>query len=282
MLRLTTNRDGSTTVRNIETGEEHKADLAEFSKTGTFVPIRSVRREPERILVFFGFATMLMAVLLLVLAFATDYKRYRIHRLVSSSIKDTKPCVGADGPPALRFINRRASPQHNTTLGVYGRIQMKQLLAGVVALAAVVVPISGVTSPGDREQREAQVIAHARRADVHDLDVSLRSQTLDSWLARVVGSRGSIRWEANDCGEQTGNPANTPVDFPICAEAVIALSDGRAAGLSLAVGTAEKGVYGQPAVWHMYVTGRDKAFQHPRQLREFSRLIEADKPDPAL
>lgn len=159
---------------------------------------------------------------------------------------------------------------------------MNKVLAGVVAFAAGVGPISGVTSPGDREQREAQVIAGARRVDVHDLDVALRSQALDTWLARVVGSRGSIRWEANDCGEQTGNPANTPADFPICAEAVIALSDGREAGLSLAVGTAQKGVSGQPTVWYMYVTGRDKSFQHPRQLRDFSRLIEADEPNPSL
>jgi hypothetical protein len=102
---------------------------------------------------------------------------------------------------------------------------MKKLLAGAVALAAGVGTISGVTSPGDREEREAQIIAAARRVNVHDLDVALRTQALDTWLARVVGSRGSIRWEVNDCGEQTGNPANTPVDFPVCAEAVIALSD---------------------------------------------------------
>jgi hypothetical protein len=167
-------------------------------------------------------------------------------------------------------------------LGVDGRIQMKKLLAGVIALATGVVPISGVTSPADREEREAQVIGSARRVDVHDLDIALRSQALDTWLAGVVGSRGSIRWEANDCGEQTGNPANTPVDFPICAEAVIALLDGREAGLSLAVGTAQKGVSGQPTVWYMYVTGRDKSFQHPRQLRDFSRPIEADEPNRSL
>lgn len=159
---------------------------------------------------------------------------------------------------------------------------MKKLLASVVAFAAGVGPISGVASPENREEREAQVIAGARRVDVHDLDVALRSQALDRWLARVVGSRGSIRWELNDCGEQTGNPANTPVDFPICAEAVIALSDGREAGLSLAIGTAQKGVSGRPTVWYMYVKGRDKSFQHPRQLRDFSRLVKADKPNPSL
>lgn len=145
----------------------------------------------------------------------------------------------------------------------------------VVALVVGIVSSSAVTSAGDREAREAQIIAVARRVDVHDLDVTLRSQSLDAWLAGVVGSRGSIRWEANDCGEQTGNPANTPAEFPICAEAVIALSDGRKAGLSLAVGTAHKGVSGRPGVWDMYVSGKDKAFHHPRHLRDFSHLIRS-------
>jgi hypothetical protein len=152
---------------------------------------------------------------------------------------------------------------------------MKKLLASAVALATGLGSISGVTSPGNREEREAQVIAAARRADMHVLDATFHSQSLDTWLARVIDSRGSIRWEMNDCGEQTGNPANTPVDFPICAEAIIELSDGRAAGLSLAVGTAQKGVFGQPAVWYMYVRGRDKSIRHPRQLGDFFRLIES-------
>jgi hypothetical protein len=56
---------------------------------------------------------------------------------------------------------------------------------------------------------------------------------------------------------------------------MIALSDGREAGLSLAVGTAQKGIFGRPAVWYMYVRGRDKSFQHPRQLGDFYRLIES-------
>lgn len=150
---------------------------------------------------------------------------------------------------------------------------MKQL-ATMVALVAGVGSISGVTCADERAEEEARVIAAARRVDVHDLDAALRSQSLEAWLAQVIGSRGAIRWEANDCGEQTGDPANTPVDFPICAEAMIALSDGREAGLSLAVGTAKKGVSGPPAVWYIYVTGKDKSFQHARQLRDFPRLIE--------
>jgi len=159
---------------------------------------------------------------------------------------------------------------------------MKKLLASVVVLVTGVLSITGLASPVDRDEWEVQVIARARRVDVHDLDAALRSQGLDTWLAQVVGSRGSIRWEVNDCGEQTGNPTNTPANFPICAEAVITLSDGRTAGLSLAVGEAQEGVFGHPTVWYMYVTGRDRSSQHVRQLRDFSRLIEADDPNPSL
>ncbi len=153
------------------------------------------------------------------------------------------------------------------------RARMEKVLAGILAVAAAVAPVCAMSSPGDHAEREAQAIAAAERADVHELDAALPRQPLETWLAGVVGARGAIRWEMNDCGEQTGNPANTPADFPICAEAMIVLPDGQAAGLSLAVGTAQKGVFGQPAVWFMFVTAKGRPSQSPRRLEEFSRLI---------
>jgi len=151
---------------------------------------------------------------------------------------------------------------------------MKKLLTGMLILAAAAVPMLAVALPAGAGEREVQAIAAARRADVHDLDAALPSQSLESWLAGVVGSRGSMRWEMNDCGEQTGDPANTPADFPICAEAMIVLPDGRAAGLSLTVGTARKGVSGLPALWHLFVTEKSEPPQTPRRLGEIARLLQ--------
>lgn len=84
-LGLTPNRDGTTTVLNIKTQEENKVNLVEFSKTGIFVPMRTERREQQKIFVLSGIVTILMAAFLIFMAFAKDYKRYRIRRLVAAS-----------------------------------------------------------------------------------------------------------------------------------------------------------------------------------------------------
>lgn len=86
-LRLTPNRDGTTTVRNVQTQEESKVDLTEFSKTGTIVQMRTERREQDKTLVLVGMVTIIIAGLLMFMAFARDYKRYRIRRLVAASSK---------------------------------------------------------------------------------------------------------------------------------------------------------------------------------------------------
>jgi hypothetical protein len=132
-----------------------------------------------------------------------------------------------------------------------------------------------MTASSEQDQRDAEIIAMTRRIDVHKLDAALPSQSLEAWLTRLVGGAPFVLWEVNDCGEQTGNPANTPADFPICAEAAIALPDGRSAALSLVVGTHKKGVFGAPKVWSMCVTEKDKSLQCPRDLSRFSLLLES-------
>ena len=122
---------------------------------------------------------------------------------------------------------------------------------------------------------ESRVVAAGRHVDVHLLDSRLRSEPLGHWLRRAVRGRGTLAWEANDCGEQTGNPANTPADFPVCAEATIAFPDGGKAGISLAVGTYRKGVHGRPVIWHMYSQSPGVPSAFPGKLREFRRLLVA-------
>lgn len=87
LLRLTPNRNGTTTVINVETQEESAVNLAEFSKTGTFVPIRTERREQDKMRVIMGMVTIILGASFLFLAFARDYKRYRTRRLVAASCK---------------------------------------------------------------------------------------------------------------------------------------------------------------------------------------------------
>ncbi len=88
-LTLIPNRDGTTTIHDIETGEERKTDLSIFSKTGTFVPIRSERHELDKLKVVLGLFTLFLAGVLVFFAFANDYKRYRIRKLVSATTRES-------------------------------------------------------------------------------------------------------------------------------------------------------------------------------------------------
>lgn len=85
MLRLTANRDGTTTVYDLRSGTEKKVELSEFAKTGHFIPIRTELREQDKLLTFSGIVTMLTAVMMLGSVFAKDYKRYRLRRLIAAS-----------------------------------------------------------------------------------------------------------------------------------------------------------------------------------------------------
>ena len=62
-----------------------------------------------------------------------------------------------------------------------------------------------------------KVIARAQRTPVSALDSALPKQRpkqrFDDWFRKLVGSKAEIRWEANDCGEQTGSPADQGRDF---------------------------------------------------------------------
>ncbi len=57
-----------------------------------------------------------------------------------------------------------------------------------------------------------------------------------------MGPLAEIRWEANDCGEQTGGPADKARVLPVCAQAEALLSDGRKVIVTIAVGTMKKGL----------------------------------------
>ena len=68
-------------------------------------------------------------------------------------------------------------------------------------------------------------------------------------------SEGAIKWEVNDCGEQTGRVA---VDHgrvsPMCVEAAIDLKDGHAVTVLVSVGTFRRGPVDVPAVLAVRIT----------------------------
>lgn len=88
-VRLTPNRDGTTTVTDLTTGDERKLNLADYTSGATMKPIHQERREPERIMVLTGLLTALLSAFLVYMAFAKDYKRYRLRRVVAVAARET-------------------------------------------------------------------------------------------------------------------------------------------------------------------------------------------------
>ena len=115
--------------------------------------------------------------------------------------------------------------------------------------ASVILFALALTSPpGPLEQVEVKAIEAARNSNVHQMEPSLPYKPFEKWLRGVVGTQVDIKWEVNDCGEQTGDPSlDKGRDFPICAEAQMALGENRRLSVSLSVGTFKNGVATGPA-----------------------------------
>lgn len=88
-VRLTPNRDGSTTVTDLATGDERKWNLADYTSGATMKPIYQERREPEKPMVLTGLLTAIMSAFVVYMAFAKDYKRYRLRRVVAVAARET-------------------------------------------------------------------------------------------------------------------------------------------------------------------------------------------------
>jgi hypothetical protein len=115
------------------------------------------------------------------------------------------------------------------------------VVAVVLLLAAAV---HGQTS------LEAKAVARAKRLPVSQLDPKLPKVPLEKFLQAQAGSGAEIKWESNDCGEQTGDPKiDRARDLPICAQADVLLKDGRRIALMVAVGSVRKGMGGAPGLW---------------------------------
>lgn len=106
---------------------------------------------------------------------------------------------------------------------------------------------------------------------VSSFDKSLPKVTLKFFL-ESESDGAEIRWEVNDCGEQSGNPADRGRDFPTCVEASFATEDGRTVDVMVAVGTTQKGVSGTPALFSSTITD-DKGVAHSVRLIELPAKI---------
>ena len=123
---------------------------------------------------------------------------------------------------------------------------------------------------------EQAAIQRAKTTLVSSLDSSLPKVTLEFFLNYESGG-ADIRWEVNDCGEQTGNPVDRRDDIPMCVEADFA-KDQTTVTVTVSVGTFKKGVSGAPALFYMAVQDSSGKSHSLRRLSELPKELHRPAP----
>jgi hypothetical protein len=112
---------------------------------------------------------------------------------------------------------------------------------------------------------------------VSKLDSSLPNLSLEYFL-KYESEDAPIRWEVNDCGEQTGDRAtNREYDVPMCVEADVDLKHS-ALTILIAVGTAKKGISGVPALFDASITYPTGVVRTIHRLGELLRELHRPLP----
>lgn len=119
----------------------------------------------------------------------------------------------------------------------------KTMLVG--GILAVLAGVAGAREPG--EARDRRVIEAVRRVPARSIDPSLPQQPLEDWLEeRKADPAEPLVWEVDDCGEQSGTPADAGRDFPMCVSVSFRYTEVSTAYVVLMVGTFRKGLQGTP------------------------------------
>lgn len=124
------------------------------------------------------------------------------------------------------------------------------------------------------KKMENEAIALVKDVSVSILDASLPEQPFIHWFAAIVGEKTAIQWELNDCGEQTGTPADIGRDFPACVGVNASLPDGRKVYVMITVGTFKKGIFGQPDIWDIAIE-RNGRFSTVKKLSDLPGIAKS-------
>ncbi len=122
---------------------------------------------------------------------------------------------------------------------------MKYLIHISILLIVTFACFTGANAQSKKQN--ATAIKFARATLVSNIEKGMPKMRFDTWLRQTVGPNLKIAWEVNDCGEQTGTPADKGRDFPMCVEAIADSMDVHIA-VGIMVGTFKRGITGKPIV----------------------------------
>ena len=129
------------------------------------------------------------------------------------------------------------------------------------ALLALVLVSCASSDPGGPAENS---IAAGKRSSVRTFDRSLPDTPVEAWLRSLPGAR-KVVWESNDCGEQTGSGDPDP-EFPICAEADVAMADGRTVIVMIVTGMYPRPLTHAVELWGAFIRGADGKIREVRPL----------------
>lgn len=87
-VRLIPNKDGKTTVKDLETGLGTAVNLHSYAKTTTLIPTWTDKRDSTWVSTFFGASMLLASVMFLYSGFGNEYRRYKLRKLVAASTQE--------------------------------------------------------------------------------------------------------------------------------------------------------------------------------------------------
>lgn len=140
----------------------------------------------------------------------------------------------------------------------------------IVLALSLIAGASGAECPPISDPRAVESL---QQLPVSGLEEGMPDEPFGEWLAARVGER-AVCWEANDCGEQTGDPEiDRTRDIPLCVEAWVADSAGPSFGVVVTVGTWRQGVHGAARLRQVY-RQEGEELSTLESLRDLEDLLE--------
>ena len=145
----------------------------------------------------------------------------------------------------------------------------------ICGIVGALVALGNIPIQAQAKHSAESIVARAKGSNVSRLDSRLPRQRFDDWFRNVVGPPAGIRWEANDCGEQTGGKADKRRDLPVCAQAEALLSDGRKVIVTIAVGTMKKGLTRVPGGMYYSVVEQGDKLDTIKRLGDLPEMLRS-------
>lgn len=141
----------------------------------------------------------------------------------------------------------------------------------VIATLLLVTETMVLSQAPSASARDVKLIDRVKSTLVARLDPHLPNLSLENWLQVEAGPKAEFPWEVNDCGEQTGTPADGGRTLPRCVEVDAKMRDERSIVIMVAMTRSTKDKTVWPVVYFaQLVTPRETI-----NLRQLSDLPQA-------